>query len=145
MAEAGAIPAATLQLIAPRAAAQYAEWKAGATAEQKAAGLAMLEKYRGGDEAFKAQRTAQMQAAWDGADADGDGKLNLAEYRVFENARRSLKEADGEWHESDHAEENYAILNSLSNGDGFTMAEMHSVFVPWMAKWEECKAADEAQ
>ena len=44
MAEAGAIPAATLELINARAASQYAEWKAGATAEQKASGMEKLQK-----------------------------------------------------------------------------------------------------
>ena len=71
--------------------------------------------------------------------------MDLAEYRVFENIRRTTKESNGEWHETDHAEANYAILNSLSEGDGFTMDEMKAVFGPWFAKWSEIKAADEAQ
>ena len=145
MADANPIPAATLELINARATEQYNEWKAGATAEQKAKGMEMKNKYMGADEEFKNQRQQEMQNAWNEADADGDGKLNLAEYRVFEQKRREMKESNGEWHESDHAEANYAILNSLSAGDGFTQAEMYSTFVPWMAKWEEVKAADEAQ
>ena len=107
--------------------------------------MEMMEKYRGADEEFKNQRKQDMANAWSEADADGDGKLNLAEYRVFEQKRREMKESNGEWHESDHAEANFAILNSLSAGEGFTQAEMYSTFVPWMAKWEEVKAADEAQ
>ena len=107
--------------------------------------MEMLEKYRGADEEFKNQRKQEMENAWNEADVDGDGKLNLAEYRVFEQKRREMKESNGEWHESDHAEANYAILNSLSAGDGFTQAEMYSTFAPWMAKFEEVKAADEAQ
>ena len=105
----------------------------------------MLAKYKGGDEEFKNQRMQEMANAWSDADADGDGKLNLAEYRVFEQKRRELKESNGEWHESDHAEANYAIINSLAEGDGFTQAEMYAAMAPWMAKWEEIKAADEAQ
>ena len=55
---------------------------------------------------------------------------------------RALKEADGDWHESDHAEANYAIVNSVSEGDGYTMAEMWAVMGPWRQKWEAIKAAD---
>ena len=55
---------------------------------------------------------------------------------------RALKEADGEWHESDHAEENYNIVNSIGDGDGFTMQQMRSIMGPWLAKFEELKAAD---
>ena len=42
MADANPLPAATLELINSRATAQYAEWKAGATEEQKASGLEKL-------------------------------------------------------------------------------------------------------
>ena len=54
---------------------------------------------------------------------------------------RAMKEENGEWHESDHVEENYAICNSISEGDGFTMAEMWAVMTPWMAKFDELKAS----
>ena len=123
MAEAGAIPAATMELINTRATAQYAEWKAGATEAQKASGLEKLAKFKN-DETFRNEHMAKMMKAWSDADANGDGKLDLAEYRTFDAAMRAIKEADGEWHESDHAEENFNIVNSISEGDGFTMAEM---------------------
>ena len=37
-----ALPAATIEKIHARAAAQYASWKANATAEEKAASVAMM-------------------------------------------------------------------------------------------------------
>ena len=80
---------------------------------------------------------------WNDADVDGDGKLNLAEYKKFEAAMHAIKEADGDWNESDHAEENYAICNSVSEGDGFTMADFGAVIAPWMAKFEALKNADQ--
>ena len=120
MAEAGEIPAATLEMINVRAAAQYAEWKAGATEAQKASGMEKLQKFKN-DEAFRNEYMAKMAKAWSDADANGDGKLDLAEYRNFDAAMRAMKEADGEWHESDHAEENYNIVNSIGDGEGFTM------------------------
>ena len=42
----------------------------------------------------------------------------------MENTMRALKEADGEWHESDHAQANYEILNAISEGEGYTKEEM---------------------
>ena len=141
MAEAGQIPAATLEMINVRAAAQYAEWKAGATEAQKASGLEKLQKFKN-DEAFRNEHMAKMAKAWSDADANGDGKLDLAEYRNYDAAMRTLKEAEGEWHESDHAEENYNIVNSISEGEGFTMEQMRSIMAPWIAKFEELKAAD---
>ena len=125
MAEAAALPAATLDLINARATAQYAEWKASATAEQKASGLEKLEKFKN-DEAFRNGYMEKMNKAWNDADANGDGKLDLAEYRTFDAAMRAMKAADGEWDEAEsHAEESYNIANSISEGEGFTMAEMH--------------------
>ena len=50
-----ALPAATMEKINARATAQFASWKATATAEQKADGLAKLERFRN-DEEFKNQR-----------------------------------------------------------------------------------------
>ena len=143
MAEAQAITIseATMELINARAAEQYAEWKANATEEQKAAGLEKLNKFKN-DEDFKNQHMARMNNAWNEADADGDGKLNLQEHKNWENKMRALKEADGDWHESDHAEANYAIANSVIEGDGYTMAEMWAVMGPWRQKWEAIKAAD---
>ena len=128
-------------MINTRATEQYNEWKAGATAEQKASGMEKLERYKT-DETFRTAHMAKMQQAWDDADANNDGKLDLAEYRVFDAAMRAMKTADGEWHESDHAEANYGIGNSLSEGDGITMAEMRQAMAPWLAKFEELKAAD---
>ena len=123
MAEAGAIPQATLDMINTRATDQYNEWKTTATEEQKQSGLEKLQRYKT-DEAFKTEHMNKMAQAWTDADADGDGMLNLAEYRVFDAAMRKIKVDAGEWHESDHAEENWNIGNSLSAADGVTMAEL---------------------
>ena len=54
-----ALPATTLDMISTRAAAQYAEWKANATAEQKEEGWKMIEKFKN-DEDFRNQRMAGM-------------------------------------------------------------------------------------
>ena len=119
-----AIPQATLDMISARATAQYNEWKTTATEEQKQSGLAMMQRYKT-DEAFRTEHQNRMAQTWADADADGDGMLNLAEYRVFDAAMRKYKVDAGEWHESDHAEENWNIANSLNAAtDGVTMAEL---------------------
>ena len=83
-----------------------------------------------------------MMNAWNNADADGDGKLNLEEHKAWESAVRAIKQADGDWHESEHDQANYEILNSISEGEGYTFAEARAIMAPWMAKFEELKAAD---
>ena len=87
----------------------------------------------------------RMTNAWTESDANGDGKLNYEEHCAWEAKMRALKEADGDWHESDHAQANYEIVNSVSEGDGYTQAEMRAVLGPWTAKFEAIKAAAEGQ
>ena len=42
-----------------------------------------------------------MTAAWTAADANADGKLDLAEYIVWEESQRKRKTDNGEWMEAD--------------------------------------------
>ena len=86
MAEAAAaLPEATMTKINELATAQFGRWKATATQEQKDAGLAKMEKFRT-DENFKAQEMQKMTTAWSDADVNGDGKLDLQEYKNFDAA-----------------------------------------------------------
>ena len=104
--------------------------------------MAKLERFRN-DEEFKNQRMQMMNKAWTDADSNGDGKLDRAEFGTWAEAMRAVKVAEGEWNEPEnHDDEDYEIMNSVSEGEGFTMAEMMSVFGPWMAKFEALKAAD---
>ena len=143
MADAGsALSAATMDLINVRATAQYAEWKETGTPEQKAAGEAKLARMRSEPE-FMAEQMGKFAKMFSDADTNGDGRLDLEEYRVFSAATKAIALADGDWREAgDHDEENYAIINSVSAEDGFTMAEMQQTMGPWMAKFTELKNAD---
>ena len=63
MAEAAAaitISEATLEMINARATAQYEEWKANATAEQKAKAMERYTKFKN-DEAFRNEYKAKLQ------------------------------------------------------------------------------------
>ena len=69
-----------------------------------------------------------MDTAWTNADANSDGKLNEAEYAVFNEAMRKIAVDNGEWIEAEaNNARNYAIFNSVSEGEGFTMAELIQV------------------
>ena len=132
-------------MINPRATAQYTEWKETATPEQKTAGEAKLKRMREEPE-FMAEQMTKFGKMFSDADTNGDGRLNLEEYRAFSAATKAEAESAGEWREAgDRDEENFAILNSISAEDGFTMAEMQMVMGPWMAKFTELKNADAAQ
>ena len=136
-----ALPQNIIDQINEKTTRQYAEWKANATEEQKTSSLAKMQRFQT-DEAFKNQYMERINKAFTDADADGDGRLNLAEYRVFDATIRALKTAEGEWHESDHAEENWNIGNQLSEGDGVSQEDLRAFSAPCAAKFNELKAAD---
>ena len=71
-----------MDTINTRAAEQYQSWKETATPEQRAKGLETLNKYKN-DPDFRAQTMADLAQIWTESDANQDGKLDLAEYRVW--------------------------------------------------------------
>lgn len=77
-----ALPASLLEFIDRRATEQFNDWKSSATEEQKAKGLEELRRFQEEPE-FQASEMAKMSTLWAAADADGDGKLNLAEWTNF--------------------------------------------------------------
>ena len=141
MAEAGQLPAELVAKINELAAAQFERWKATATAEQKQAGIEKMAKFQS-DENFKAQEMEKMSKAWNDADTNGDGKLDLQEYKAWDAALKAHATSAGEWYDEDRTDLHYnEVLNKIGEGEGFTMAEMMMTWGPWMAKFEELKAA----
>merc|ERR1711997_968809 len=139
-----ALSQATIDMINTRVTAQFAEWKQTGTPEQKVAGETKLRRMREEPE-FMAEMMGKFAKMFSDADTNGDGRLNLEEYRVFSATTKAEAVANGDWREAgDHDEDNYAIMNSVSAEDGFTMAEMQQIMGPWMAKFTELKNADEA-
>ena len=139
-----ALSQATIDLINPRVTAQYAEWKQTATAEQKASGAEKLRRMREEPE-FMAEQMAKFGKMFSDADTNGDGRLNLEEYKAFQAAAKVDATANNEWVEAaPDMDGDYAILNSVSAEEGFTIAEMQQIMGPWMAKMTELKNADEA-
>ena len=67
----------------------------------------------------------KMNKCWTDADTNGDGKLDRAEFGNFNAAMNAMKTEEGCWTEPEnHDDEEYEIMNGISEGDGFTMAEM---------------------
>ena len=60
----------------------WSDWNENATAEQKAAYRERYQKMQN-DTEFRNTTMAGLAEDWNGSDADGDGKLNLEEFKVF--------------------------------------------------------------
>ena len=139
-----ALSQATIDLINTRVTGQFAEWKQTGTPEQKAAGVEKLRRMREEPE-FMAEQMGKYGKMFSDADTNGDGRLNLDEYKLFNAAAKAMAIAENEWIEAgDHNDSDYAIMNTVSAEEGFTMAEMQQIMGPWMAKMTELKNADEA-
>ena len=90
---------------------------------------------------------ARITADFQASDADGDGRLNLAEYKVYmekqmENARELgtyVEPAAGHW------DREYALYNQIVGGEeGFTFGESLALIGRTLGVVRELKAAEEA-
>merc|ERR1712110_654655 len=84
-----ALSQATIDMINTRVTAQFAEWKQTGTPEQKAAGAEKLRRMREGPE-FMAEQMGKFGKMFNDADTNGDGRLNLEEYKVFNAAAKPM-------------------------------------------------------
>ena len=84
---------------------------------------------------------AKMDKAWNDADANQDGMLDLAEYRVFYATLKAISVEEGNYVDAeDLSEEQYNILNSISaDGDGVSRGDLRAFMGPYQAKWQELK------
>ena len=81
---------------------------------------------------FNATYTDRMTQAWADADADGDGRLNLEEFRTWTATMDAIAAEEGDWREEgDHTEQVYNIMNSFSEGNGFKMIEFMMLTAYW--------------
>ena len=124
----------------------YNTWKAGATVEHHTKATERMNRMHGNPEAGQ-QEIARITADFQAADADGDGRLNLAEYKVYmekqmENARELgtyVEPAAGHW------DREYALYNQIVGGEeGFTFGEYLALVGRTLAVVRELKAAEEA-
>ena len=92
------LSAEIMDKINARMTEQYAAYKANATAENKAATIAVLAQSKS-DPEFAATHMAKVAKTFADADVNGDGKLNFAEYTVWEAALQAIATASGRWAE----------------------------------------------
>ena len=104
----------------------FQHWLTSCTEEQKAAGNEELRKFQEGDQEFITERMTAMANAFNAADANGDGRLDLEEARTFYNALKEQAEARGKFGGTYEGgiEDNYRLTNSINpDAEGFTYAE----------------------
>ena len=90
---------------------------------------------------------ASLNALFATADANGDGRLDRAEFSVFVQGLVDASKADGTFTEprADHADRTWEVYNGVNTAEeGFSFAEWMGAAGKFMAYYGEIKAADEA-
>ena len=90
---------------------------------------------------------ASLNAMFAAADANGDGRLDREEYRVFVQALIDDSKAQGTFAEirADHGDRTWEVYNGINTAEeGFSFAEWLGAAGKFMAFYKEHKAADEA-
>ena len=102
---------------------------ANCTAEQQAAYWDGVKKMQDPlNSEFRDARYAQMQETWDAADADQDGRLNAAEFRVFAEADKKIRADKGYAVEAtDDIDDMYRVMNTVTEGEGCVMMDYQVV------------------
>ena len=77
------------------------------------------------------------------ADANGDGRLDMEEHLTYMRISNEHEQKQGKFifTDADILAANYRIFNCVSAEEGYTLAEMMSVFGPVMAEWAVLDAA----
>ena len=86
-----------------------------------------------------------MKKEWDESDLDGDGKLNIDEFRLFAAKRVATNRALGMYLKDDWPDNYvgfYDALNSISEGDGCVAMDFLRMLGVWAPKF---KALNEEQ
>ena len=126
------------------AADNFATYKAQRTEAQRALAEAAMNAMNGGNEEAKAERMAQFTAVFNESDADGNGRLDAAEYATFWNKYAEIKLQKGEYTLTDEAvrDRHYALANRITPGEeGISMADMGAMMQVMLPKTNELTQA----
>ena len=119
----------------------FNDWKANATAEQKAAGIAQHEKFLS-DPEFGAAEMARCAEMWGASDTNADGLLNEAEFLVMSQKQRDHAASTGNYAAAVAGWDSklWAICNETNPATAaVSMTEYFGVIGVVMQKWEEFK------
>ena len=118
-------------------ARNIAFYEANATEAQKALALAQIEQFKS-DPAFAAEEMDRMAQLFSESDADGNGRLNQAEFRAFYDKIIANAAAKGHFHAEHDGQVDtmYALYNEAAGGEeGFTYQDWSSFGALKMKLW----------
>ena len=140
--EPAALSPELMERVVACARAGYQHWSDGCTAEHKQKGLDDHEKFKN-DPNFGASELARVTAAWNAADANADGLLDLDEFKVYMASQRAHLESTGTFggERPGSDEETYNIVNESNPAtQGCTMAEYMGVMGHFMTEMAKLQA-----
>ena len=124
--------------------ATYGVWKANSTQEQNTASDEMCEKMQS-DPAYREYKMARATEIFSGADSNGDGVLDAAEYEAYTQLNNEEAAREGRWYDTreGQCQAMYNLINQVNpDREGATQAEIFQFYGPFFAKWKELKSAD---
>merc|ERR1712038_106103 len=114
-----ALPAHTQELIMARANEEFKEFEMflePLTDDQKVCEMEKLNNLWNGANQSTEEFLAESAQLFNKADKNMDGRLCLAEYKVWEGFMRAKAYENDTWYETDHSDENYVVCNSINEG-----------------------------
>ena len=124
----------------------YNNWKAKATAENKTAADTRMQNMHGNPEYMQVE-IARLQADFDSSDADGNGRLNAAEFKVYQEKQMANSQTVGMYVEPLEGlwDREYALYNEITGGEeGFSFGEYMGLIGRQLGVVRQLKDADEA-
>ena len=131
--------AEVIAMIHAKATEHFMDFKANATDEQKATYWNMVASIQA-DPEHRNRFLGQLMKEWAESDLDGDGKLNIDEFRIFAAKRVETNRGYGCYLKDDW-DDNYvsffAMLNAISEGEGLVVSDFMRMLGVWAPKYKE--------
>ena len=120
-------------------------WNSKATQEQKAAGEALMQRFKDEPE-FGATYVARMKTNFEASDANQDGQLDRQEYMVFQEKQCDHARQDGTFVEPtpNYIERCYELFQQIAGGEGITFEQYLAITGKFMAIFKEMNDAAES-
>ena len=122
----------------------YQFWKANISEEDKQKALNQNKVLKENPAAIQ-EVMQEIADDFQASDANGDGRLDLEEYRAFLLKAKERAAAKNQWYSrpETYADDTYALYNGMdSQQEGFTFQEWQAYMGKFMAIYREIAAAD---